>query len=96
VVFVVVVFLKPQPKGFIEFFQCHSLLYAGEEASPGRAEESFDFSTGRAVVRPGVDEGDLSQGTASGQHIRGKSGAVIHIESFRQSIAEESLLEDLG
>jgi len=53
---IMVVLLKPQPKGVVEFIQGDSLRYPGQEAVPDRAEESFDFSTGRAVVGLGMDQ----------------------------------------
>jgi hypothetical protein len=56
--FMVVVVLKPMPKGLIEIIKRETLLDAGQEAFPNGSEEPFYLPPGRAVIGFGVNQGD--------------------------------------
>jgi hypothetical protein len=94
--FIMVVILDPGPEGFIEIIEMEAVLDIDQEALPNGSEESFNFSTGRAVIGFGVDQGDTGQGAAFGQQIGRKAGPIIDIKSFRDSIALEGLFKDRG
>ena len=91
-----VVLLKPQPEGLIEFVKGDAFLDPGEKTLPDGPEKSFHLSAGGTVIGLGMDKGDTGHGAASGQKLRGETGPVIDIESFGYSVGEEGLLEDEG
>ncbi len=48
--FMVVVLLDPEPKRLVEIVERQAVLYTGQETLPDGSEETFYFSTGRAVI----------------------------------------------
>jgi len=94
--FMVVVLLKPESEGFVEFFQGKALPETREEAFSDGPEETFYLSAGRAVIGFGVDERDPGLGTASRQEIGRETRTVIDVQSFGDAIGQEGLLEDDG
>jgi hypothetical protein len=93
---VVVVVPEPKPEGLVDLFEGDVFMEATEEAFSDGSKEAFDFSSGGAVIRSGVDEGDSSKGTASGEQVGGEAWAVIDIETLGDAVGEESLFEDEG
>jgi hypothetical protein len=92
--FMVIIFLKPETKGFVQFLQGETLLESREESFADCSEEPFHLPAGRAVIRLGVDERDPGLGTASSQEVRGETRPVIDVQTLTNAVGEESLLED--
>lgn len=89
---VMVLIIKPEPEGVIEFLQGKQSLESREEPFPDGSKESLHLATGRAVIGFGVDKGDPCHGTTSGQKIRTEAGSVVYVEPLRQPIGQEGFL----
>jgi hypothetical protein len=94
--FMVIIVLKPERKGFVQFLQGKTLLETREEPFTNTAEESLDFPTRGTVIGFGMDQGDPGLGTASRQEVGGEGRRVITIKTLANAVGQEGFLENDG
>ncbi len=92
----VIIVFKPQSEGIVEFHQGQTLLQRREESFSYRTEKAFHLSARRAIIRFRMDKRDAGLGTASSQQIRRERRRIIAVQTFRNAVGQEGLLEDEG